>query len=56
LLPDLAENKAMLFGDPPPLLATAKRLAENMTKAGILKKGGDLRRLFAPEEVLGLYP
>jgi NitT/TauT family transport system substrate-binding protein len=56
LLPGLAENKAMLFGNPPPLQTTAKRLAENMTEAKILKKEGDLGRLFAPEEVLELYP
>jgi NitT/TauT family transport system substrate-binding protein len=56
LLPGLAENKAMLFGTSPPLLAIAKRLAENMTKAKILKNDGDPSRLFASEEVLGLYP
>jgi NitT/TauT family transport system substrate-binding protein len=56
LLPDLAENKAMLFGSPPPLLATIKRLANKMTEADILKQSGDLRKLFAPETVLGLYP
>jgi NitT/TauT family transport system substrate-binding protein len=56
LLPDLAENKAMLFGDPPPLLAIMKRLADRMTEAKILKQSGDLRKLFAPDYVLSLYP
>jgi NitT/TauT family transport system substrate-binding protein len=56
LLPDLAENKTMLFGSPPPLLATAKRLADRMTEAKILQQSGDLRKLFAPEHVLSLYP
>jgi NitT/TauT family transport system substrate-binding protein len=56
LLPGLAENKAMLYGNPPPLLATAKRLAEKMTEANILKHNGDPGTLFAAEDVLGLYP
>ncbi len=56
LLPDLAENKAMLFGNPPPLQAIAKRLAEKMTEANILKKEGDLERLFAPYSAMVLYP
>jgi NitT/TauT family transport system substrate-binding protein len=56
LLPDLAENKAMLFGNPPPLLATMTRLADRMTKANILQQRGDLRKLFAPEQTLDLYP
>jgi NitT/TauT family transport system substrate-binding protein len=55
-LPDLVENKTMLFGSPPPLLATAKRLADRMTEAKILQQSGDLRKLFAPEHVLSLYP
>jgi hypothetical protein len=56
LLPGLAENKAMLFGSPPPLLAIMKRLAEKMTEANILKQRGNLRKLFASEQILELYP
>jgi NitT/TauT family transport system substrate-binding protein len=56
LLPDLAENKTMLFGNPPPMLPTMKRLADRMTKAKILKQSGDLRKLIAPKKVLDLYP
>jgi NitT/TauT family transport system substrate-binding protein len=56
LLPDLNENKAMLFGSPPPLLATMKRLADRMTEANILEQSGDLRKLLAPDKVLDLYP
>jgi NitT/TauT family transport system substrate-binding protein len=56
LLPDLDENKAMLFGSPPRLLATMTRLADRMTEANILKQRGELGSLFAPEETLSLYP
>jgi NitT/TauT family transport system substrate-binding protein len=56
LLPNLAENKTMLFGSPPPLLATMKRLADRMTEANILEQSGDLRKLLAPEKALDLYP
>ncbi|MGD9164793.1 MAG: ABC transporter substrate-binding protein [Chromatiales bacterium] len=56
VLPDLSENKTMLFGNPPPLLATMKRLADRMTEANILEQSGDLRKLLAPERVLDLYP
>lgn len=56
LLPGLVENKEMLFGNPPPMLATTKRLAEKMTQAGILKHSGDSSRLFAPEHALDLFP
>jgi NitT/TauT family transport system substrate-binding protein len=56
LLPGLAENKAMLFGSPPPLLATMKRLADRMTETNILKQRGDLKELFASEQILELYP
>jgi NitT/TauT family transport system substrate-binding protein len=56
LLPDLAENKSMLFGNPPPLLAITKRLADKMTEAKILEKSGDLKKLFAPDHSLDLYP
>jgi NitT/TauT family transport system substrate-binding protein len=56
LLPDLNENKAMLFGSPPPMLATVNRLADRMTEAKILERSGDLRKLLAPEKILDLYP
>jgi NitT/TauT family transport system substrate-binding protein len=56
LLPSLAENKEMLFGDPPPLLAITKRLADKMTEVQLLKQSGDQRRLFASDQVLDLYP
>ena len=56
LLPDLAENKNMLFGAPPPLLASMNRLAEKMRTAHLLKKNEDYRTVFAPQHVLELYP
>jgi NitT/TauT family transport system substrate-binding protein len=56
LLPGLVENKEMLFGNPAPLQATAKRLAEKMSQAKILKHKCEPSKLFAPEHALGLYP
>jgi NitT/TauT family transport system substrate-binding protein len=45
-LADLSENLRLLQGDPPPLRATAQRLLDVMTSAGLLDAPPDLSALF----------
>ncbi|MDP2307933.1 MAG: ABC transporter substrate-binding protein [Pseudomonadota bacterium] len=51
-LTDLAENRRLLEGEPPPLATTAQRLLESMLANGFIQRAPDLARLFDPRVVL----
>lgn len=55
-IPDLAENRRLLGGSPPPLLAPVRRLADHMLGHKLLQRPADVGALLASGPVLAVQP